>query len=173
MSTNYSTYVDGEELELTIHQDGSVELDGECFHVNLEHIANNVIYSMLIEGRSYEVFATFEDGTWRILVDGERHEVEVEDERTKRLKGLAGPDKKLVGDIQIKAPMPGLVVKVPIEVGQTVEANQPLVILEAMKMENELRAPRAGIIKDIRIKPQQTVQLQEILLILGTVEEEG
>ncbi len=167
MATTYSTYVDGEELEIIIHQDGMVEIDGECFEVNLQHISTNVVYSMLIEGRSHEVYATLEDGAWRILLDGERYEVSVEDERTKRLKSLEGPDKMLVGDVQIKAPMPGLVVKVLVEVGQQIESNQPLCILEAMKMENELRAPRAGVVKEIRVAPREAVELQQVLIILG------
>lgn len=171
MSTIYATYIDGEELEITIHADGRVELDGECFEVDLQHISNDVVYSMIIQGRSHEVFTMFEDGIWRILIDGERHEVEVEDERTKRLKALSGSDKQLVGDIQVKAPMPGLVVKVLVETGEVVNQNQPLVILEAMKMENELRAPRAGMVKEIRIKPQETVALQQVLLILGNDSE--
>jgi biotin carboxyl carrier protein len=167
MATTYSTYVDGEELQITIHNDGSVEMDGSRFEVDLQHISSNVVYSMLVEGRSHEVYATLEDGAWRILLDGERYEVTVEDERTRRLRGFEGPDKKLVGDVQIKAPMPGLVVKIPIEVGQTVAAGASLCILEAMKMENDLRAPRAGVIKEIRVAPQQAVELQQVLIILG------
>lgn len=167
MSTIYATYIDGEELEITIHADGKVELDGECFEVDLQHISNESVYSMIVQGQSHEVFTMFENGIWRILIDGERHEVEVEDERTKRLKGLSGSDKQLVGDIQVKAPMPGLVVKVMVEPGEQIEENQPLVILEAMKMENELRAPRSGIVKEVRIKPQEIVALQQVLLILG------
>ncbi|MBA3533859.1 MAG: biotin/lipoyl-binding protein [Ardenticatenales bacterium] len=167
MSTTYSTYVDGEELEITIHQDGSVEVEGERFEVDLQHISDQVVYSMLMEGQSHEVYASLEEGAWRILLDGERYEVTVEDERTKRLKAFQGPDKKLVGDLQIKAPMPGLVVKIPVEIGQSIAANQPLVILEAMKMENELRAPRAGIVKEIRCETRQPVELHQVLLILG------
>lgn len=167
MATTYATYVDGEEHQVIIHNDGSVEMDGEQFEVDLRHITNNVVFSMLIEGRSHEVYASLEDGAWRILLDGERYEVSVEDERTRRIRGLQGGDKKLVGDVQIKAPMPGLVVKVPVEVGQIVAANAPLIILEAMKMENELRAPRAGVVKEIRVSPRQTVELQQVLIILG------
>jgi biotin carboxyl carrier protein len=167
MATTYSTYVDGEELEIIVHTDGTVEIEGRRFAVDLQHITGNTVYSMIIEGKSHEVFADLEDGKWKILLDGERYEVEVEDERTKRLKDLAGPDKKLVGDVQIRAPMPGMVVKIPVEAGQHVSQNQSLIILEAMKMENELRAPRAGLVKEIRITTNQTVELNQVLLILG------
>ena len=167
MSTVYTTYVDGQELEITIHTDGSVETNGRRFEVDMQHITNNTVYSMIIEGRSHEVFADLEDGSWKILLDGERYEVEVEDERTQRLKALQGPDKKLVGDVQIRAPMPGLVVKIPVTPGQRVEANEPMIILEAMKMENELRAPRAGVVKEVRVSTRQAVELNQVLLILG------
>ncbi len=171
MSTTYTTYVDGEEFEVVVLQDGQVELNGERFEIDLQHITNNVVYSMLIEGRSHEVYATLEDGAWRILLDGERYEVVVEDERTRRLKGFQGAGHQLVGDVQIKAPMPGMVVKLMVEVGQQVEANAPLLILEAMKMENELRAPRAGLIKEIRVEARQPVELQQVLLILAEEPE--
>ncbi len=172
MATTYLTYVGDEEFAITIHQDGSVEVDGERLDVDLQHISNNVIYSMLIGGRSHEVYATLEDGSYRILLDGERYEVTVEDERTQQLKKLQRADSKLVGDVQIKAPMPGLVVKVIVEAAQEVEANQPLLILEAMKMENELRAPRAGVIKEIRVAPRQAVELNQVLVILGEIPAE-
>lgn len=167
MATLYSTFVDGQEMEIIVHTDGSVEIEGHRFQVDLQHITGNTVYSMLIEGKSHEVFADLEDGSWKILLDGERYEVEVEDERTRRLKALEGTDKKLVGDVQIKAPMPGLVVKIPVEIGQHVAHNEPLIILEAMKMENELRAPRAGVVREIRVALRNAVELNQVLLILG------
>jgi biotin carboxyl carrier protein len=167
MATKYITLVDGLEIEVVIHPDGSVEVDGEHIDVDLQHIMGNTVYSMLMDGRSHEVYATIEDGSWRILLDGERYEVTVEDQRTRMLKVLGGPDKKLVGDVQVKAPMPGLVTKILVEPGQAIATHAPLIILEAMKMENELRAPRAGVIKEIRVSPNQTVDLQQVLLILG------
>ncbi|MDQ4077850.1 MAG: hypothetical protein M3220_16580 [Chloroflexota bacterium] len=172
MTTTYSTYVDGEEFNVIVHHDGLVEVDGQTFEVDLQHVTGNVIYSMLMEGRSHEVYATLEEGAWRILLDGERYEVVVEDERTKRLKGLQAADHKLVGDVQIKAPMPGMVVKIFVEPGQSVAANKPLLILEAMKMENEIRAPRAGVVKEVRVESRQPVEQQQVLLILGD-EPEG
>jgi biotin carboxyl carrier protein len=139
--------------------------------VDLQHVADKAIYSMLVGGRSHEVYATREEGVWRILLDGERYEVAVEDERTRRLKELQKDDTKLVGDVQVKAPMPGMVVGVLVEVGQSIAANSPLIILEAMKMENEIRAPRAGTVKEIRSQPRQAVELDQVLLILGDEPE--
>jgi biotin carboxyl carrier protein len=170
MTTRYTAVVDGQPFEVVIHTDGSIEVDGQPLAVDLQHIAGEEIWSLLVEHRSYEVYAEFVGGQWRILVDGERHEVVVEDERLRKLKALGKPNVRHSGDIQIKAPMPGLVVKVPIAEGQPVAMNQPVVILEAMKMENELRAPQAGRVKSIRVQPGQAVDQGEILLVLGELD---
>lgn len=167
MSTIYSTYVDGEEFTVIVNNDGTVEIDGERLSVDLLHISNNIVYSMLAEGRSSDIYATLENGAWRILLNGQRYEVVVEDERTKRLKGFQRAGSQSVGDLQVKAPMPGLVYKVLVQEGELVAANAPLLILEAMKMENEIRSPREGIVKEVRVEAGRTVELQQVLVILG------
>ena len=70
------------------------------------------------------------------------------------------------GDGRVKAPIPGLIARVLVEVGQRVAAGQPILILEAMKMQNEIAAPRAGRVTEIRTAPGQTVDAGEILAIL-------
>lgn len=167
MTTRYTTVVGDRPFEVVIHTDGRVEVDGQVLAVDLQHIADEQVWSLLVEHHSYEVYTEFVEGQWRVLVDGERHEVVVEDERLRRLKALGTKSATPAGDIQIKAPMPGLVVKVLVVEGRPVAANQPVVILEAMKMENELRAPRAGRVKSIRVQPGQTVDQGQVLLVLG------
>lgn len=171
MAARYYAYVDGTELEVVIHEDGRVEVDGEEVAVDMQHVMNNVIYSMLVNGNSYEIFANQEEDAWRIFLGGHRYTVTVEDERSKRLKDFTGADAKPQGDIAIRAPMPGLVIKVLVGVGQTVEANEPLLLLEAMKMENEMRAPSAGIVKEVRVNTQQAVDLHQTLIVLGEPAE--
>nr|WP_290667428.1 biotin/lipoyl-containing protein [Ardenticatena sp.] len=175
MSTRYMTYVDGREepVEIIIHVDGTVEVDGERVDVDLVHISDETIYSMLLANRSHEVFAEYQgEGEWILLVDGERHEVRVEDERMQRLRQFGGGTHGPVGDTSVDAPMPGLVVKVLVDVGDPVGENQPVVILEAMKMENELRAPVAGVIKAVRVQPGTAVNLGESLVIIGPPSED-
>ncbi|HBY98241.1 MAG: biotin/lipoyl-binding protein [Ardenticatenaceae bacterium] len=173
MTTRYTTTVGDRLFEVVIHTDGRVEVDGQMLAVDLQHIADEQVWSLLVEQHSYEVYTEFVEGQWRVLVDGERHEVIVEDERLRLIKALGGKAARSVGDVQIKAPMPGLVVKVLVEEGESVAANQAVVILEAMKMENELRAARAGRIKGVRVQPGQAVDQGQVLLVLGdTVGEE-
>ena len=101
-----------------------------------------------------------------LMVSGVRYSVKVQDERSRRLsladRSLRAPD----GELLIKAPIPGLIVRVSAEPGQQLAEGDTLVILEAMKMENELRAPRAGVVHEVRVKPGDQVALGQVLITL-------
>jgi biotin carboxyl carrier protein len=96
---------------------------------------------------------------------GQRFEVFVEDERTRQLAGLVHA-RTARSRANIQAPMPGLVVNVLVQPGDTVTQNQTVVVLEAMKMENDLPAPAAGTVKEVRVSKGQTVDQGEILVTL-------
>ena len=130
-------------------------------------------YSLLLRGKSYEIFARRlpkpgADGSqaYEIQFSGQRFEVTVEDERE---KALAGSVKSAhdAGEARIRAPMPGLVIGVPVEVGASVARGQTVVVLEAMKMENDLAAPKAGTIKEIKVSRGQTVNQGDVLVIIS------
>jgi biotin carboxyl carrier protein len=129
-------------------------------------------YSLLLGGRSYDVFARRitrpeekNAQTYEIFIDGQRFEVAAEDERTRVLAGLiAGTVRS--GEVTIYAPMPGLVVGVLLEVGAEVKAGQPVIVLEAMKMENDLTAPLQGRIKKIAVQKGQTVDQGAALVVI-------
>jgi pyruvate carboxylase subunit B len=104
---------------------------------------------------------------WRVMHQGVLHEVRVEYERTRELRSRAPVPKGAGGPVQLKAPMPGLVVRVLVHEGEQVQAGAGLVVLEAMKMENELKAPRAGVVQGLRVTPGQTVEKGAVLLQLG------
>lgn len=146
----------------------TITLDGEEVNVDIEQSGVPELYSLLLDGASVELLidATSADG-YTVGLRGERFQVLVEDERTRRLsagrRGLSAPQ----GDLPVKAPIPGLVVKILVESGDTVEEGQPLAILEAMKMENEIRAPRIGVIKQIDAAPGNRVEQGAVLMVLG------
>ncbi len=133
-------------------------------------------YSLLIGQRSYEVYARFvdddgagADGTARsieVLIGGRPYVVTVQDERSRALASLVG-SAHLSGDAPIRAPMPGLVRNVLAEPGTEVHRGQTVVVLEAMKMENDLTSPRAGIVKSVRVEKGQTVNQGDVLAIIG------
>ena len=129
-------------------------------------------YSLILAGKSYQVFARRlppvqgrEGQGYEIFLGGQRFEVFVEDERTRLLAGLAHT-RTANSAANIQAPMPGLVVNVLVQPGDTVSQNQTVVVLEAMKMENDLPAPTAGIVKEVRVSKGQTVDQGEVLVIV-------
>jgi len=113
--------------------------------------------------RSEHVTARRVDGGWAIRVGGVEHEVLVEGERARAIREIAGVGGAPTGR-DLKAPMPGLVVKVLVEAGQTVEAGDGLVVVEAMKMENELRAEVSGVVASVEAEAGQAVERDEVLV---------
>ena len=93
--------------------------------------------------------------------------IDVEDERQRRLRETASIELDLEGEFMLTAPMPGMVVAVPVELGQNVEKGDNLIILESMKMQNELKAPREGEVSSIRVGPGDSVDQNQTLLTLS------
>jgi biotin carboxyl carrier protein len=99
-----------------------------------------------------------------VLLRGRLYPVNVEDEREKRLRAAAGGRVAETGEYHLRAPMPGLVVAVQVIEGQEVKKGQVILILESMKMQNELKSPRDGTIGRIRVKAGESVEQKQSLL---------
>jgi acetyl/propionyl-CoA carboxylase alpha subunit len=113
---------------------------------------------LIINGRPYEISAD-RDLHWIKSFSGvQRLEVQEADSRLERPRS---------GDGRVKAPIPGLVTRVLVGVGETVQAGTPIAYLEAMKMQNEIRAPFAGVVKSIHVAEKQTVARGEVLAEIG------
>ena len=161
----YLAEVDGHPHILAVDRPGEVTIDGETHEVDLQPVGKGNIYSILLDGQSYDVYVERIEGVYYVKIGSERLAVTVEDERLGSLKRLSR-ETGATSEATIKAPMPGLVVAVRVEVGQQVEANQGIVILEAMKMENEIRAPRAGTIKAVKVSAGQKVNQGDTLVAI-------
>jgi pyruvate carboxylase subunit B len=105
-------------------------------------------------------------GRYTIWVDGFRHEVEALDERMRAIRELAGATTGPVGPAPLVAPMPGMIVRVNVQVGDPVRAGQGLVVMEAMKMENELRAQADATVKAVLAQPGSAVEKGALLIEL-------
>jgi biotin carboxyl carrier protein len=105
-------------------------------------------------------------GVYSLVLDGHRYDVEALDERTRAIRDLAGATAGAVGPTPLVAPMPGLIVRITVSVGDSVAAGQGLVMMEAMKMENELRSASAGTVAAIRVQPGQAVEKGAVLVEL-------
>jgi biotin carboxyl carrier protein len=154
-------YVRIGDRTLEVELDGNrAVVDGVALEAQLAAIPGTPLYHLLLGGESWTVAAQQLEGAgrWALGMVGERVEVEVADERTRQIQALAGTRSKSGTGATIQAPMPGLVVRVEVEVGQRVESGAGLVVVEAMKMENELRAPRAGVVREVHVAAGQAVE---------------
>jgi biotin carboxyl carrier protein len=122
------------------------------------------VYSILLDGRSYEARVEETPSALVVVLDGHRFEIEVRDPRRLVRKGAgAGTD----GVQTIAAPMPGKMVRVLVAVGDEVAAGQGLMVVEAMKMQNEMKSPRAGKVLSLSAREGATVTAGEILATIG------
>jgi pyruvate carboxylase subunit B len=105
-------------------------------------------------------------GKYTLWVDGYRFETEALDERTRAIRDLSAATLGPVGPAPIVAPMPGMIVRVSVKAGDRVEAGQGVVVMEAMKMENELRATAAGTVRSVEVSPGTAVEKGALLVAL-------
>ncbi|HOA23481.1 MAG TPA: biotin/lipoyl-binding protein [Aggregatilineales bacterium] len=162
----YEVIVGDRTYLVEIETDGRVLLDGEPLEVDFRDIGQSGLYSLLVNNESFEALVEQVDWNWQVLLRGTLYEVTVIDERSRLLRSRAINLVPETGEVPIKAPMPGLVVATPVEVGQQVEMGDNVVILESMKMENELKAPRAGRVERINVKPGDSVEQNQTLVVI-------
>jgi biotin carboxyl carrier protein len=153
--------VEIEEIGKSLYR---VSVDGNEFLVDGKK-TGRTNYSLIVDNRSFEIEVDNDEDEYRVLVDGRTYHVNLVDERRLRVGG-AQSGVELQGRQKVSVPMPGKVTAVLVAEGDTVEKGQGLVIVEAMKMENEVRSPIAGEIKEIKVKPGDAVEAGAILLIV-------
>ncbi len=162
----YIATIQGQEYRVEILGEGKVAVNGKVYEVDFRPIGEQSLYSLLASGRSYEANIVFMDGAWEVLLDGVLYVVQVEDERERRLRAQAGRELASQVLVRIKSPMPGLVVDVRVRPGDEVEKGQVLLLLESMKMQNEIRAPRKGTVLEVHVEPGQSVNQNQVLVEL-------
>ena len=138
--------------------------DGEERPVSLVHV-RGALYSLTLGARRFEFLGTVTDGEVSLAINGTEYRAEVVDEARARLASVAGAS-ATHHRRELRAPMPGLLVKVLVQSGDTVEGNQPLAVLQAMKMENELLLPRGGTVVAVNVEAGQTVEQGQVLIIV-------
>jgi len=162
----YVSTVNGNEYLIEIVDERNIIVNGKKLTVDFNSVSGQPVYSLLIDGKSIEGFVYPGETEWEVLLMGRQYPVMVEDEREKRLRAAAGGTIREAGEYHLKAPMPGMVVSIPVEEGQEIKQGQVLLILESMKMQNELKAPRDGTLGRIRVKPGESVEQRQTLLSL-------
>jgi biotin carboxyl carrier protein len=127
---------------------------------------HGALWSVVLGERRIELLAALDDNTVRLAIGGVDYRAEVLDEAHARLARVAGGRAAGSARRELKAPMPGLLVKILCQVGDAIEAGQPLVVLQAMKMENELSLPRGGTVTSIGAESGQTVEQGQVLVVV-------
>lgn len=162
----YIATIGDRTYEIEIKANGEITLDGQRLSVDFHSAADQPVYSLLLDSQSYEAIVFSTEVGLEVLLRGQLYQVVVEDERQRRLRQASSGQVALVGEYNLKAPMPGLVVAVPVEAEEKVEEGQILVVLESMKMQNELKAPRAGTVARVRVSAGDSVDQDQVLVTL-------
>ena len=155
--------LDGTQVSAIVTRDGDesvVRAGGNEHRIHLDPLEPGVLL-LTAGGRSFLVYIAGENGRWALHVDGQTLEYEVEQ------AGARQPARTGQASEELGAPMPGAVTQVLVREGDAVSAGQPLVIVEAMKMEHVVRAPRAGIIKTLHVQPGAQVESGAIVAEIG------
>ena len=160
----YIATVEGTEFIVEVVDEKHVTVNGKTYQIDFESVSGQPVYSLIADGKSHESYIARGDDNWQVLLRGRLYPVVVEDEREKRLRAAAGGGVAESGEYLLKAPMPGLVVTVPVEDGQEIKKGQVLLILESMKMQNELKSPRDGKVSRIKVKAGESVEQKQTLL---------
>lgn len=164
----YFVTIDGQERTVEVAGD-QVTLDGAAVTASLEPVPGTPLRQLVLDGRP--ITLTVEPmgpGRWRVGRAGLAPGIEVLDERLRHIRSLTGNGARKGGSGVLKAPMPGLVVRVEVEPGQQVTAGAPVVVLEAMKMENQLVAPATGTVTEVRVKAGATVERGAVLVEIAS-----
>ncbi|MBI3406026.1 MAG: biotin/lipoyl-binding protein [Acidobacteria bacterium] len=151
-------------LEFT-REDGRIRatLDGRAIEADAVEIAVGT-YSILLAGESYEVRVAPEGSGLRVHAAAQEFAARVHDPRVWR--GRSGTGVEAEGRQQITAPMPGKIVRVLVELGAAVEAGQGLLVVEAMKMQNEVKSPKSGTVEKISVAEGQAVNAGDVLAVV-------
>jgi biotin carboxyl carrier protein len=163
----YHVMIGQEEFEIEVRSETEILVNGKSIPVDFQSMADQPVYSLLLGNESFEAYVGEGQSGLQVLLRGQLYEVAVEDERQRRLRQASQATESAGGEFQLKAPMPGMVVSVPVTEGETVSRGQNLVILESMKMQNELRAPRDGVVHRVRAKAGERVEQNQVLVTLA------
>jgi len=153
----YTVTVEGTEFTVDL-TGGRVVVNGREAKAELHAVPGTPLRQLVLDGRSHTLGLERRDDGWMVVDGGEWTEAAVIDERTRLLREMTGGGGRPAGDRTVKAPMPGLVLRVEVAVGEHVTKGHGLVVLEAMKMENEITAQAEGEVKAIHVSAGQAVE---------------
>ncbi len=172
----YHTTFDDRKKEIEIEDSPSggyrIRYDGEWHDVDCEFLADGLYLSLLIEGESFtvETRQASRPGIWLARYGGDYLEVTVRDDLEERAAARVEEEEKR-GPTVVQSPMPGVVIKINVAVGEKVKAGQTIAVVEAMKMQNELGAERDGQVSEIHVIVGEALETRAPVATIATIEE--
>lgn len=158
--------IEDQEHDLNVQIDGGsvrAEVDGRAYALELREPEPGS-YLFFREAEIHECRVSSGQNGFDVNLRGRNHAVTIID--PKRLRSGQDSDRHHHGLAEIRAPMPGKVVRVHIEAGAAVEKGAGVIVVEAMKMQNEMKSPRAGVVVSINVKPGDTVNAGDVLAVV-------
>lgn len=166
VEATYELVLEGRRRQLRLKRLGDrarVELADKVLEVDVSQLSESS-FSLILEGRSHDVSVTPHAGGYQVVVDGESFQVGLVDPRREGPTASGGT--RAAGPVAVSAPMPGKVVTILAAEGEEVRQGQGLVVVEAMKMQNELPSPKSGRIRTVRVAEGQAVNAGETLVLV-------
>lgn len=161
---NYLVTLESREYSVQIGDDNRIIVDGRLLDVDITR--SGKVFSVLLDGSSITVVVDSSGAVFHALINGLPRDILVESDRERLLKKFSHTAAGRHERSEVHAPMPALVVRVEVEVGDEVQEGQGLMVLEAMKMENELKAHQPGRVKQVLVSRGKAVEKGELLLLL-------
>jgi pyruvate carboxylase subunit B len=163
----YIVDLNGERTELHVEGE-TITVDGHGVLAKVDEIDGTPVRIVTIGSEVHRVILRKGStrGAYTLWVDGFRFDGEAVDERTRTIRDITAVSSKATGPAPVVAPMPGLIVRVNVAVGDSVQAGQGIVVMEAMKMENELRSSAPGTVKAVNVQPGKAVEKGTVLVEL-------
>ena len=166
----YEATVEGKTFQIEVTDMDKVFVDGVKHALDFRSIDGMALYSLLVGNTSYEMLVDEESGHFHVLVQGEPFAVQVRDVTevgVERPEELPTP---LTGTVELKSPVPGIIVHVPVSEGDTTKTGQTLIVLESMKMETELKAPSPGVVREVRVVSEDEVDQDQVLVLFEVAQ---
>jgi pyruvate carboxylase subunit B len=160
----YIATVKDREYTIEIDPDRGTLIDGEPQEIDFRRLPSGGETSLLMNHRSISAIVEERGNHWDVLIRGELYSVRVQDERAYRLERMRSAGLTVDGEAIVSSPMPGIIVTVSVTVGDFVRHGDKVVILESMKMENELRAPCDGLVTHVHVGPGESVEKDQPLV---------
>lgn len=164
----YYVSIDGSTRIVEV-RDGAATLDGAPLEADLASLPGTDRLHLRLDGRSVSLFGRPAADGWMIELEGRAFRARVEDERQRQIRELASSAVAGSSRREIRAPMPGLIVKVEVAPGDVVADGDGLVVMEAMKMANELRSDLAARVTAVSAVEGRTVSRDDLLVVLEAI----